>query len=118
MDRPGDLDILTQQILKFRDEREWRKFHNPKDLALSLSLEAAEILELMQWKNGHELEIFLQQRSDALGAELADVLYWTLLLAHESGVDIRAAFDKKMKENAIKYPVAKSKGMSTKYRDL
>jgi NTP pyrophosphatase (non-canonical NTP hydrolase) len=114
----GDLDGLTQQIVKFRDERDWKKFHNPKDLALSLTLEAAEILELMQWKNGDELEAFLRQRQHELGAELADALYWTLLLAHEVGIDLKEAFAKKMHENAMKYPVAKSKGKSAKYRDL
>lgn len=114
----SDLASLTKRILDFRDERDWKTFHNPKDLALSLSLEAAEVLELMQWKNGAELFDHLQARKAELGSELADVLYWILLLAAETGVDIEKAFDDKMLENATKYPVAKARGTSAKYRDL
>jgi NTP pyrophosphatase (non-canonical NTP hydrolase) len=112
------LDELTREVLLFRDERDWKQFHNPKDMAISLSLEAAELLELMQWKNGGELDAHLRERRVELGEELADVLYWTLLISRDLGVDLEAAFLDKMASNRAKYPVEKSKGSSRKYNEF
>ena len=112
------LDDLTAQIVAFRDERDWAQFHNPKDLALSLSLEVGEVLEHMQWANGEALQERLQERREAVGDELADVLYYTLLLAHDLGIDLETAFARKMERNALKYPIDKARGSSLKYTEL
>jgi NTP pyrophosphatase (non-canonical NTP hydrolase) len=71
---------LTKKIVDFRDARDWKQFHNPKDLALSLSLEASEVLEHFQWKNGEEFEKYCKTHKDDIGEELADVFYWVLLM--------------------------------------
>ena len=109
---------LTREVLRFRDARGWKQFHNPKDMAISLALEAAELLELVQWKNGDELEAHLAERREALEHELADVLYWLLLISHDSGVDLGAAFLAKMRHNEGKYPVERSRNTSRKYTEL
>lgn len=113
-----DIRELTAKITAFRDDRDWKQFHTPKDVALSLVLEATEVLELMQWKNGQALDDYLAEKREALGDELVDVLYYTLLLAHDQGIDIEAAFTRKMERNAHKYPVALSRGSSAKYTEL
>ena len=74
---------LTELAIKFRDERDWKQFHNPKDMALSLVLEASELLELMQWKNGDELMAHLAKNRAAMGEELSDVLFWVLAIAND-----------------------------------
>lgn len=111
------LDQLAELVLKFREERDWEQFHNPKDMALSLSLEVAELLELMQWKNGTELVDHLRDKRDEVGQELSDVLGWTLLLANDLGIDLADAFARKIELNCRKYPVEKSKGSSRKYTE-
>jgi dCTP diphosphatase len=116
--KENTLDKLTQIVLEFREERDWKQFHNPKDMALSLSLEAGEVMELMQWKNGAELEAHLAANKDRLGEELADVLGWVLLLAHDREIDLGQAFVKKIELNKKKYPVEKAKGSAKKYTDL
>jgi dCTP diphosphatase len=112
------LHALTQRILAIRDARDWKQFHNPKDLALSLVLEATELLELFQWKNGSELQEHLIKHKSELGDELSDVLYWVLLLSHDLGIDLPAAFEAKMQKNEAKYPVDKARGTHTKYTNL
>ena len=113
-----DSNQITAAITAFRDARDWKQFHTPKDVALSLVLEATEVLELMQWKNGAALDAKLAENKEALGDELADVLYYTLLLAHDQGIDVEAAFTRKMERNAAKYPVELAKGSSAKYTEL
>ena len=103
------------RILRFREERDWKQFHLPKNLAISLSLEAAEVLELFQWTKDNRLPA---DRKAELTSELADVYYWLLLLAHEYSINLDTALAKKMVENARKYPVAKARGKSTKYCKL
>ena len=114
----SDIQELTQKILKFREERNWKQFHNPKDIALSLSLEAAEVLEHFQWKNGAELEEYSKKAKNEIGKELADVLNWVLLLSHDLNIDIKKVFLQKIKENAKKYPVKKSMNSSAKYTQI
>lgn len=104
-----------RKILQFREDRDWKQFHLPKNLAISLALEAGEVLELFQWTKDNTLP---PDRKADLEAELADVYYWLLLLAHEFDIDLEKALAAKMKVNAQKYPVAKSKGKSTKYHQL
>lgn len=114
----SDIKRLTQKILDFRNERDWGQFHKPKDVALSLMLEAAEVLELFQWKSDEEVKKFAAEHKEAFRDELADVLYWVLLLAHDLDIDIVDAMEQKIKKNALKYPVEKARGKSTKYTDL
>ncbi|MBI3335236.1 MAG: nucleotide pyrophosphohydrolase [Candidatus Portnoybacteria bacterium] len=102
---------LTKSILKFRNERNWKQFHNQKDMALSLALEAAEVLEHFQWKNGEELEKYIKAHKRDIGEELCDVLYWVLLMSHELRIDLVKAFNEKMVKNARKYPVEKFRGI-------
>lgn len=106
---------MTAALLAFRDARDWRQFHNPKDQALSLSLEAAELLELMQWKNGDELLDHLREHRAEVAAELADVLGWVLLMAHDLGIDLQASFWNKLAENERKYPADRARGSAAKY---
>lgn len=112
------LQELTTRALKFRDEREWKQFHNFKDLAVTLSLEAAEVLEHCQWKNGEELEKHLKAQREHVSDELADVLHVLLLLADHLQIDLADAFVQKLRKNAKKYPVEKARGTSRKYTEL
>lgn len=114
----SDLTSLTQKVVEFRDDRDWAQFHNPKDLALSLTLEAAEVLEVFQWKDGAAIAEVASARKLDIAHELADVLYWTLLMAHDLGIDLASALDSKLAINADKYPVDRVKGSSKKYSEL
>lgn len=105
------MEKLTKEILEFIAERDWEKFHSPKNIALSLSLEASEVLELFQWTEE-------TREREKLAGELSDVLYWLLLLAHKNTIDIEKAFHEKMSKNRMKYPVEKAKGIATKYTEL
>jgi NTP pyrophosphatase (non-canonical NTP hydrolase) len=115
--RAATIHELTELVLKFRHDRDWKQFHNPKDMALSLSLEAAELLEWMQWRNGAELDKHLRKNRDRVGDELADVLGWLLLLATDLEIDLAEAFRAKIKLNEAKYPVEKAKGSAKKYTE-
>lgn len=112
------IEELTQLMLRFRDERQWAQFHNPKDVALSLTLEAAELLELMQWKSGAELLEHLRANRELVADELADILGWVLVLAHDQGIDLETAVKEKLIKNAEKYPVEKARGVAKKYTEL
>lgn len=112
------LEDLQVMIRKFCDERDWDQFHNPKDMAISLSLEASELLEHFQWKNEHEIAEHLSRNKDEVGAELADAFYWVLLIANKLDINLVESFDKKMVKNADKYPVSKAKGSHKKYTEL
>jgi NTP pyrophosphatase (non-canonical NTP hydrolase) len=109
---------LAREVVRFRDERDWKQFHRPKEMAISLALEAGELLELMQWRDGAELEAHLRERRDRVGEELADVLYWVVLMAHDLGIDLTSAFRAKMSANAAKYPLERARGSSRKYTEL
>jgi NTP pyrophosphatase (non-canonical NTP hydrolase) len=106
---------LTKELVAFRDARNWSQFHNAKDVAISLSLEASELLELFQWKTGADLEKHALHVKQQIGEELSDILYWTLLLAHDLQIDLPSAFMEKLKSNAAKYPIQKARDSSTKY---
>ncbi|HUR62020.1 MAG TPA: nucleotide pyrophosphohydrolase [Candidatus Thermoplasmatota archaeon] len=113
----SDLNQITQQVVAFRDARDWKKFHNAKDLAISLALESAEVLERFQW---HEAQAAMDsiEKKQALADELADVLYWVALLAHEAGIDLGQAIESKLAKNALKYPIEKARGSPKKYSEL
>lgn len=102
-------------VKKFRDDRNWSQFHNPKDLAISINLEAAELLEIFQW-SGEDLECL--ERLGEVKEELADVLCYSILLADRYGLDLDEIIRNKMQKNGEKYPVEKAAGVSTKYTDL
>jgi dCTP diphosphatase len=109
---------LTEIALKFRNEREWKQFHSPKELAIQLILEAGELLELMQWRNGAELEAHLEKKKQAVAEELGDVLHGLVLIAAEMNIDLGKAFKEKMHKNAEKYPIHKARGSARKYNEL
>lgn len=114
----SEIKELIEKIIRFRDERDWKQFHRPKELAISLSLEAAELLEHFQWKNQSEIEDYIENSKDEIAEELADVLYWVLLMSHELNIDIVESFNRKMLKNERKYPVSKAKGSHKKYDEL
>jgi len=103
---------IIQALLKFRDERDWEQFHNPKDLALALNVEAGELLELYLWKN-HE-----DANKEKVKEELADVFAFAFLLADKYGFDVKDIVFEKIKSNSEKYPVDKAKGTAKKYNEL
>lgn len=108
----AEIDQLTQAILRFRDARDWAQFHNPKDLAAALSIEAGELLETYLWKQPKDAD------PAKVREELADVVMYALLLAHESKIDLAEAIKAKLAVNEVKYPVDKAKGRSTKHDKL
>lgn len=114
----SDVSQLTQRILDFINDRDWNQFHNPKDLALSLVLESAEVMEHFQWKNNEEMQDYIKSNKKEIGEELADVLYWVLLMSHDLDIDIKQAFEDKMLKNETKYPIDKAKGKHDKYNKL
>lgn len=114
----ADIKKLTDRIIAFRDARDWKQFHNPKDLALSLVLEAAEVMEHFQWKSKDEMEKYIVTNKSDIGEELADVLYWVLLMSSDLKIDVLDALEKKISKNEEKYPVEKARGRHTKYTKL
>lgn len=114
----SDIQKLTELVIKFRDDRDWKQFHNPKDMAISLSLEASEFLEHFQWKNLDEMLIYLKTHKQELSNELADVMIWILTISHDLKIDVSKAVLSKIKLNGKKYPINKSKGINKKYTEL
>ena len=112
------LSELTARVLRHRDERDWGQFHTPKELSVSLVVEAAELLAIMQWKSGDQLRDVVVAKREHLADELADVLHSTLLLAADLGVDLGEALEGKLAKDALKYPVEKAKGRNVKYTEL
>jgi NTP pyrophosphatase (non-canonical NTP hydrolase) len=114
----SNIERITDKIINFRKERDWEQFHKPKDIAISMSLEASEVLEHFQWKSNEEVERYVKENKEEIGEELADVMYWVLLMSHDLKIDILDALEKKLKKNEKKYPVEKAKGKHTKYDKL
>ena len=112
------IEQLTRRVLHHRDERHWAQFHTPKELAISLCVESAELLSLMQWKTGSDLEQAVAAKHSQIQDELADVLHSVLLLASDLKVDLPAALEQKLAKDARKYPVDKAKGRNSKYTEL
>ena len=115
---PDSVRDLIRAAVAFRDERDWAQFHNPKELAISLAVESAELIQLMQWFKGEELARVIRDKHDHLKDELADVLFSVLLLADELKIDLGHAFLDKLEKTAAKYPVDKSRGSPKKYTEL
>ncbi|MDR0736433.1 MAG: nucleotide pyrophosphohydrolase [Zoogloeaceae bacterium] len=114
------VQALTRAVLAFRDARDWAQFHDLRQLMVSLNLEAAEVLELSQWKSDAEMEAFVQTPAghEALSDECADVLAYLLLIADRAQVDLAAALLAKLAKNERKYPADKSHGRKEKYTAL
>lgn len=108
----SEIEEITAKLRKFRDDRDWSQFHNSKDLALALSIEAAELNELFLWKNPQEVNV------EKLKDELADVFTYGLLLLDKHGLNFREILARKIKQNEEKYPIALSKGKADKYDRL
>ena len=103
------------QVLRFRDDRNWKQFHNPKDLAISISLEAAELLEVFQWSAD---DVVCENKKDKIREELADVVNYCILMADSCGLDLDEIVQAKIKRNNEKYPVEKAYGNKEKYTEL
>jgi len=108
----GEIKALIEKLVQFRDERNWEQFHNSKDLALALSIEASELNELFLWKKPEEVN------EEKLKEELADVFAYALLLANKHNLDVADIVKRKIEKNSEKYPVDKSKGSAKKYNEL
>ena len=113
------LRLITDKLIAFRRERDWEQFHRPKDLAISIVLEAAELLEEFQWKNDDEVRRYLQEGGlSSISEEIADIAIYITILSHDLGIDLAEEMEKKIRKNEKKYPVGKSKGSSKKYDKL
>ena len=108
----NDIDQILKALIEFRNERDWAQLHNPKDLSLAISIEAAELLELFLWKKAEEANI------DKVKDELADILSFAFLLAEKYNLNVKDIVLDKIAKNALKYPVDKAKGNAKKYNEL
>ena len=108
----NDIQEITEELIKFRNARDWEQFHNPKDLALAINIEAGELLQLFLWKNAEDAD------KEKVKAELADIFAFAILLANKYDFDIKEIILEKIKQNGIKYPIEKAKGTSKKYNEL
>lgn len=106
------INAVIEKVVAFRNERDWEKFHNGKDLAICLNCESSELLELFLWKDAEQVN------KDKLKEELADVLYSAFLLIDKYEIDVDAIISEKLKSNAEKYPIEKSRGSNRKYTEL
>ena len=111
---------LKEKVKEFCDERDWDQFHNAKELAIALSIEASELLEIFRWKTDKEVqELFLnEKKKEDIQDEMADILYFLVRIAQMYDIDLSEALDKKMEKNELKYPVEKAKGSSKKYNEF
>jgi len=108
----GEIEEIVQRLIEFRNERNWEQFHNSKDLALAINVEAGELLELFLWKNADDAN------REKVKEELADIFAFAFLLANKYGFDVKEIVLEKIKQNGEKYPVEKSKGTAKKYTEL
>ena len=108
----SDISQITEALIKFRNDRDWEQFHNPKDLALAINVEAGELLELFLWKNAGEAN------PEKIKEELADVFAYAFLLAEKYNLDVKDIILEKVRKNGEKYPVEKAKGTAKKYNEL
>ena len=114
----SDFADIQERIRQFRDERDWMQFHSPKNLACSISIESAELLEHFQWTHPVENDQVVRDKKEAIAHEIADIMVYTLELADNLGIDAKAAILAKLELNAQKYPVAKARGSIKKYTEL
>jgi NTP pyrophosphatase (non-canonical NTP hydrolase) len=108
----NDIELITSKLIQFRDARDWAQFHNPKDLALAINVEAGELLELFLWREASNAD------PERVKEELADIFAFAFLMAHRYGFDVKKIILDKIESNDRKYPVEKSKGNAKKYNEL
>ena len=113
-----EIKEITNRIKKFRDERDWMQFHDPKNMAVSIILEASELLEHFQWKTTEEVEKYAKQHHEEIKDEIADIALYLFELADNLGIKLTDAMERKLRKNELKYPVGKAKGKHTKYSKL
>ena len=113
-----DLSYILEKIRKFRDDRDWMQFHDPKNMAISIVLEASELLEQFQWKTRDEMEKHIQTHRIQVEEEIADVAIYLLELAGNLGIDLISAMERKIEKNEKKYPICKARGNASKYTEL
>lgn len=111
------LEKITEKIRRFRDERDWAQFHNPKDMAMALSIEASELMEQFLWKNQEEVAARCVEKREEIEDEVADVAIYLVELADILGIDLFQAMERKMEKNAAKYPADRVRGSSLKYNE-
>jgi NTP pyrophosphatase (non-canonical NTP hydrolase) len=109
---------IIEKIKAFRDERDWMQFHDPKNMSISIIIEAAELLEHFQWKTKEEVKKYVGEHKEEIQDEIADVALYLFELADNLGIDLLNAMEKKLEKNKKKYPVEKAKGRHTKYNKL
>lgn len=115
----SDIERLTKMFIDFRNDRDWGKFHTLKNLAMSISIESAELLELFQWKDEIEIEEFIKsEKKHLLEEEVADVAAYLFMLCHEANINIEKVIINKIQKNNVKYPIDRSKGNSKKYTEF
>lgn len=120
MDSKTNIEQLKREVISFRDERNWRRFHDPKNLSIGLSIEAAELQELFLWKSDEEIETLLWSKKGIrqVREEIADILIFLLYLSEVCNIDLSDAVNDKLKTNTRKYPVNKSYNSSKKYTEF
>lgn len=114
----GEIKEIIEKIKRFRDERDWMQFHDPKNMAVSVIIEASELLEHFQWKTKKEVERYVEENKENVQDEIADIALYLFELADNLGIDLLDAMEKKLGKNKKKYPVKKAKGIHTKYNEL
>ncbi|MFH1857082.1 MAG: nucleotide pyrophosphohydrolase [Candidatus Omnitrophota bacterium] len=114
----SEINEITKKIIQFRDERDWKQFHDPKNMAVSIILEASELLEHFQWKTKEEVEKYVMQNNADIKDEIADIAVYLFELADNLGINLMSAIEGKLKKNELKYPIEKAKGKHTKYDKL
>ena len=113
-----DIQNVINKIKKFRDERDWMQFHDPKNMAVSITIEASELLENFQWKTKDEVDRYIQDHKEEVRDEIADIALYLFELADNLNIDLLEAMETKLAKNERKYPVEKAKGKHTKYTKL
>lgn len=114
----SEIKAITEKIKKFRDDRDWMQFHDPKNMAVSIILEASELLEHFQWKTTEEVEKYARENHDEIKDEIADIALYLFELADNLGINLFEAMEEKLSKNANKYPAEKARGKHTKYNKL
>ena len=114
----SEINKITEKIIQFRDERDWMQFHDPKNMAVSIILEASQLLEHFQWKTKEEVEKYITQNKSEIKDEIADIALYLFELADNLGIGLMSAMEEKLKKNEMKYPIEKAKGKHTKYNKL
>jgi NTP pyrophosphatase (non-canonical NTP hydrolase) len=117
-EKMSEISQIIEKIKNFRDERDWMQFHDPKNMAVSIILEASELLEHFQWKTTEEVEKYASKNQAEIQDEIADIALYLFELSDNLGINLIEAMEHKLKKNEMKYPVEKAKGKHTKYNKL